>query len=178
MLISCRGRNRVNWEAVGAIGEVTGAVVVVITLIYLTLQLRQNALQIRLSSSQTASNTYSSRMREVLSDPAQLTVFRAGLDTWEDLSRDDQARFHAIMMGFQVSYLQNRQLHQARVIPEDVFRSWEDDWIRILKCTGAQAWWTWAQPMLDPDTVSAVNQLVSDSTAAPLNRSVLFLRPD
>jgi len=33
-----------SWEALGAIGEVAGAVAVVITLIYLTQQLRQNAL--------------------------------------------------------------------------------------------------------------------------------------
>lgn len=165
-----------NWQAIGAIGEVAGAVAVVITLIYLTLQLRQNALQIRLNSSQTASNTYSSRIREVLSDPAQLALFRAGLADWEQLAPDDQARFHALMMGFQVSYLQNRQLYQARVIPADVFNAWEEDWIRILKCPGAQTWWRWAQNMLDPDVVADVDGIVAGSTAEPLNQVVPFLR--
>jgi len=32
-----------NWEAIGAIGEVAGAMVVVATLIYLSVQLRHNA---------------------------------------------------------------------------------------------------------------------------------------
>jgi len=168
----------VNWEALGAIGEVAGAVAVVITLIYLTLQLRQNALQIRLNSSQTASNNYSSRIREVLSDPARLSLFRAGLADWNQLSRDDQAQFHAIMMGFQVSYLQNRQLYQARVIPSDVFGAWEEDWVRILKCEGAQAWWLWAQKMLDPQAVTAIESLLATSTAEPLNQAAPFLRPD
>ena len=31
-----------NWDAIGAIGEVTGAITVVITLIYLSIQVRQN----------------------------------------------------------------------------------------------------------------------------------------
>ena len=31
-----------NWEAIGAVGEVLGAVAVVLTLIYLSLQIRQN----------------------------------------------------------------------------------------------------------------------------------------
>ena len=32
----------VNWDAVGAIGEIVGALAVVATLIYLSIQLRQN----------------------------------------------------------------------------------------------------------------------------------------
>ena len=30
-----------NWDAIGAIGEVTGAITVVITLVYLSIQIRQ-----------------------------------------------------------------------------------------------------------------------------------------
>jgi len=32
----------VNWEAIGAIGEIAGALGVIVTLIYLAIQLRQN----------------------------------------------------------------------------------------------------------------------------------------
>ncbi len=34
-----------NWEAVSAIGEVTGAILVLITLVYLSIQIRQNTIQ-------------------------------------------------------------------------------------------------------------------------------------
>ena len=66
-----------NWDAIGAVGEISGAIAVVVTLIYLTVQIKQNSQQIRLASSQVATNSYSSRIMDVLSDPAVLPVCRA-----------------------------------------------------------------------------------------------------
>ena len=42
-----------NWEAIGAIGEVLGAVGVVVTLAYLAFQIRQNTQGLRLAARQT-----------------------------------------------------------------------------------------------------------------------------
>ena len=39
-----------NWDAIGAIGELIGAIAVVITLIFLTVQLKQNTKSIRAST--------------------------------------------------------------------------------------------------------------------------------
>ena len=41
-----------NWEAIGAIGEIVGAVAVVFTLIYLTIQLRQNTATVKAATYQ------------------------------------------------------------------------------------------------------------------------------
>ena len=165
-----------NWEAIGAVGEVLGAMAVVVTLIFLIQQLRQTSLQLRLNSSQTASNTYSGRIREVLTNPELTRVFRNGLDHYSDLSPDDQARFHGIMMGFQVSYAQNVQLWQEGVISDENFRGWEDDWIKILKCPGSQQWWLWVRAMLGAEAAAAVEDLLARSNQPPLNEIVPFLR--
>lgn len=39
-----------NWDAIGAQGELVGAAAVVLTLIYLSVQLRQNTRTVRVSS--------------------------------------------------------------------------------------------------------------------------------
>ena len=41
-----------NWEAIGAIGEIVGAIAVIATLFYLSIQIRQNA------TATTRSNEY------------------------------------------------------------------------------------------------------------------------
>jgi hypothetical protein len=41
-----------NWEAIGAIGELFGALAVVLTLIYLATQVRQNTLAMRVAAKQ------------------------------------------------------------------------------------------------------------------------------
>ena len=43
-----------NWDAIGAIGEIIGAIAVVATLGYLAVQIRQNSTQARLSSVQAS----------------------------------------------------------------------------------------------------------------------------
>ena len=167
-----------DWNAIGAVGEILGALAVVATLFYLTRQLKQNSQQIRLSSSQVASNTYSGRMREVLMDPDLLRVFRHGLHDYASLPPDDQATFHGLMMGFQVSYFHNAQLREEGVISDETFLQWQDDWIRILKCHGAQQWWQWVQNMIDADASAAIDRLVSESDQTPLYDAVPFLRVD
>ena len=51
----------VNWEAIGAIGEIAGALAVVITLIFLTIQLRQNTRSVDESRNATVSQLYQFR---------------------------------------------------------------------------------------------------------------------
>ena len=51
----------VNWEAIGAIGEILGAIAVVTTLIFLTIQLRQNTRAVDESRNATVSQLYQFR---------------------------------------------------------------------------------------------------------------------
>lgn len=46
-----------NWEAVGAIGEVIGAIGVIVTLAYLAIQIRQNSAVVRSATRQAISTT-------------------------------------------------------------------------------------------------------------------------
>ncbi len=62
-----------NWEAIGAIGEMAGAVAVVLTLIYLSVQVRQNSLlQEKTSQIADAAGNFtpSSRLRRRCVSPA------------------------------------------------------------------------------------------------------------
>lgn len=46
-----------NWDAIGAVGELVGAVAVVVTLVYLALQIRHNTNQSRASSHHAISDS-------------------------------------------------------------------------------------------------------------------------
>src|SRR5579863_7533380 len=87
-----------NWEAISAIGQVAGAVLVGITLIYLSLQLRQNTSALK-SSTFLAISTLMGSTMEVLathSDLAPLLIkAQSGLD---ELSAAERARFGFLMM--------------------------------------------------------------------------------
>jgi len=54
-----------NWDALGAIGEVAGALVVVVTLIYLSRQVRNSLRESRLSAVHELSATYTAWIQSV-----------------------------------------------------------------------------------------------------------------
>ncbi len=48
-----------NWDAIGAIGEVLGAVAVALTLGYLAIQMKQNAVGMRVAAKQEMTRQFS-----------------------------------------------------------------------------------------------------------------------
>jgi hypothetical protein len=54
-----------NWDAIGAIGEVLGAIAVVVTLIYLGVQIRQNTEREKMSQEFVA-NQYFNELRMLI----------------------------------------------------------------------------------------------------------------
>jgi hypothetical protein len=54
-----------NWEAIGAVGEIVGAVAVILTLIYLAAQIRQNTNSVR-AAAVDAAITHVSNVRETI----------------------------------------------------------------------------------------------------------------
>ena len=90
---------RMNWEAVGATGEVVGAVAVLITLVYFAAQIRQNTRQIgdttkalRLNS-RGATQPAFSRWRHLVSGAETADLYLRGCTDYASLSRPERFRF-------------------------------------------------------------------------------------
>jgi hypothetical protein len=56
-----------NWEAIGAVGEVGGAIAVVITLVYLSRQLRENTNSIKLQSIESTFKEWNECLKDIQS---------------------------------------------------------------------------------------------------------------
>ena len=82
-----------NWEALGAIGEVVGAAGVIVTLGYLAIQIRQNAQSVRASAFQEAIRD-AAQITDELSHDAELTrIWFAGQHDFEALTGEERRRF-------------------------------------------------------------------------------------
>ena len=104
-----------NWEAIGAIGEVIGAAAVVITLGYLAVQIRQSN---QTNASVIRQSFYDYTTRQMLHG-VESTEFNSMLArammTDEELSPGERAQllrfFQAVFVGYQGAYFQHR--HKA-----------------------------------------------------------------
>ena len=79
-----------NWEAIGAVGEIVGAIAVVATLIYLAQQTRQNTKAVIAASSRNSNWGFAEFNERIAKDPELLVILRKSLQP--DLSQfsDDE----------------------------------------------------------------------------------------
>lgn len=95
------------WDVVGAVSDLVGAAAVVVSLIYLAFQIRQNTKQLEqnertaIASSLNASATNYRENRNVLIANGEVTdIFLKGADNPESLDPSDLYRFRLLMLNF------------------------------------------------------------------------------
>jgi hypothetical protein len=125
----------------GAIGEVVGAIGVILTLLYLATQIRQNTRQLRSEGHQGITDSYSATLGQLLADDALFKAIVRGCQDWDSITAFQQSQchifFHQHLMHFRVAF----QLHDKGAIDDDVYRSVEDVHIRFMANPGNRVWW-------------------------------------
>ena len=82
-----------NWEAIGAIGEIVGAMAVVTTLIYLAIQMRVNTAEIQQSSTHSTLVGRAESLRFLASDGEISALWWKGADSPDELSQEEWQRY-------------------------------------------------------------------------------------
>ncbi|MEE4659360.1 MAG: hypothetical protein V2J89_02765 [Halieaceae bacterium] len=89
-----------NWDALSAIGEIVGATGVIVTLVYLAIQIRQNTRASRVNAVQESMEN-SARFSELLATNSDLlSLFTRGLVNPEELNADERRTFVSILNVF------------------------------------------------------------------------------
>jgi hypothetical protein len=86
-------RKMTNWDAVGAIAELVGATAVLITLVYLVIQVRQHSRSISSMTTQAIFGQFNELSMQLASDPILARAFEQGMSNPESLSDEDASRF-------------------------------------------------------------------------------------
>ncbi len=100
-----------NWDAIGAIAELLGAIGVIASLVYLAMQIRQSRDQmsqnsdlIRSQLSVAVRESRQSGTRIIATDREASRVYWAGLESRSALSEDDRHQFDALLALFTFSW--------------------------------------------------------------------------
>ena len=127
-----------NWDVIGAIAELIGAVAVVVSIIYLARQVRQGVNSI---DNATFSETATS-WREVLELTTQYTEeFLSGLTQYTSMPPVKKWKFSSVMHG-QMSNFENFHLkRQKGWLDEEQAERWRQLLIWYLSWPGVEQWW-------------------------------------
>lgn len=130
-----------NWDAIGATGEVLGAVAVLVTLIYLAAQIKQNTLALKSSAAQAVHENFANWYSSTQSDPKLLEISTKGMRDYSSLSEIEKSQFIAMFMAFS-SHTQNayNKWQQGTLNPE-LWRGWEYLSMNFFNTPGGKVFW-------------------------------------
>ena len=130
-----------NWEAIGAVGETVGALAVLVTLVYLAVQIRQNTKAVQATAVDSATS-HLSKIREVIFVNADVAnMYRRGNEDPASLSEDDTIRYRLLVHNIMLAL--SNSITQASVsgLSESEAHSELSILGRVLKTPGGRWFW-------------------------------------
>ena len=85
-----------NWDAIGAIGELAGALGVIVTLAYLARQMRVNTIALQNETTRDGMQAVIDSYSTVIADAEVASIYLRGMEDFNALTEVEQIRFHYV----------------------------------------------------------------------------------
>ena len=83
-----------NWEVLGVIGELVSAVVVVVTLLYVAIQVRETRVAAASDANRAIVTDFQRIWTDALGDKRKNLIVRRAMNEWGSLTKSDQLTAH------------------------------------------------------------------------------------
>ncbi len=130
-----------NWDAIGAIGEIAGALAVVGTLAYLALQIKQNTNSAQSQSRQTLIDGWAKTQAELSREPELLRIYACAIMRWSDLLNVEKTQFDVGMGQFLANLQNGILLRNAGMLDQATLETTASFMLTILRSEGGAKWW-------------------------------------
>ena len=122
-------------------GQVIGAIAVVISLIYVALQIRQNTNAVRAATSQSVHEHFANWYNSLARDASLSKIVIGGLRDYGALSETDKVQFVATFMAF-LSYSQNAFIKWKQgLLAPPLWLAWEQIIMNFTGAPGGKGFW-------------------------------------
>jgi len=136
-----------DWEIVSAIGELVGALAVVVSLVYLAKQINQNTRQVeeqsrtqRLSVLGYLGEQWRGFRKNITASPEVAAIWRRGNENLEQLTDDERAVFDMLLVEFFWGFSFNWMMGVEEGLGEYLREGIENN-LLIYNSPGIRDWW-------------------------------------
>ena len=158
-----------NWDAIGAIGEVVGAVAVVISVVYLAVQIRTNTRSVKASAWQSTNAGSASLHQLLAADREMAELALRGAEDAAVLDTIDQFRLDSLLTlsfnQYQTAFLQSRLLR----LDEDLVDTQRRYVESMIANSGIRRWWSENSMYYDRTFRRVVDEIVAKQDDIPSN---------
>ena len=128
-------------QDLGNIGEFVAAIGVVVSLVYLAVQIRQNTRSVRASSYQAAVSSISDWSREVSLDSNAPRIFSVGTTDPDQLNDNERLQLFFQFVSLFRNYENLFYQHRQGMIEDSAWAGWAYHMARTYWSPGVQVWW-------------------------------------
>jgi hypothetical protein len=129
-----------NWEAIGAVGEVVGGLGVIFTLGYLALQIRQNTRSLKSASYQSAISSMSEVAGSIYNDEEVSRIVYESL-RGNEASDLDQYRFETFLTRLFRNFENFYYQHEAGVMEDHLWNGMKNSMLGYYHLAPVRSWW-------------------------------------
>ncbi len=131
-----------NWEAIGSIGEALGAIGVVVSLLYLATQIRQNTSAIRGGTAQQVTNRAGEIAQSIALNPSMTEIRYRGLRDPDSLSEQEARQFAGLMLAVFRAYENAAYQFRRGFLDPGEWAGLYNNLSSTVRQPGFKAWWT------------------------------------
>lgn len=130
-----------NWDAIGALGELLGSITVLITLIYLAIQTRSINKQSKAEARYAFVDAVGEINMVIGQSQANASVFRRGLEEIANLNSDEKMQFLMYVGQYSNLWSVMHQLNDDDMLPQTQWKIVCTDIVSVLGSDGGRWFW-------------------------------------
>jgi hypothetical protein len=169
-----------NLEVISTIADIVGATGVIVSLIYLSTQVRKTVQQESFQIFQAVANHYLNNLDKATATKEDAEVFRQGLNRFSELTPREQGAFHSkmhsLLHGFHGVWIG----YKSGTLPEHELVAMRKFYLQLLMSPGGRQWWDAFKHIPPPHLVAYLEEEVkkADGVIMPAVKAFSWLRPD
>jgi hypothetical protein len=157
--------------------QIIGGIGVIASLIYVAIQIRNNARAVRAAAYQQLSVSMSGPWDALFLNGEACSLVLRGCDDFAVLDRVEKARFRFMVMAFMRRFENAWFQHKIGTLKEGDWQAISADLDSLYSLPGARAAWQLVKNRSNPNFRSYVDMIVQRSTAADVAAQPSELRP-
>ena len=147
-------------QDLGNIGEFSGAIAVLVSLIYLALQIRQNTTTVRAGTSAAISESLARLLEVAGSDARTARLWTGGLTGDPSLDPNDVLQF-SVLFGSYMRRIENAYYqHLLGLVDSDHWQTTERTLRYMIRSNGGKTWWVWSRQIYSDRFVAYVENCI------------------
>ena len=130
-----------NWDAIGAVGEIIGAIAVVASLVFVGFQLRQNTTAMKLASTNDVMGDLEKKLDQVSGNEVLADLVFRGVPDPDSLSAFDRYRFTLICQSTYFYFAKTHYQYRSGTLEPEVWEAVHSQLTNFINSPGMAQYW-------------------------------------